>query len=89
MHLNLPFYACIHFLVPHILAQNGWPLDDICNLIDLSHNNMEGNDCPIDETNELHQVSQQLFQVNFHHTVEVQNVHTPMSSPLHTGHYTP
>jgi hypothetical protein len=94
MHLNLPFFACIHFLVSHILAQNVYPLDEICNLIDPSHINMEGNDCPIDETNELHQVSQQSFhfidlrcfqfQVNFHHTVEVQNVHTPMSSPLHT-----
>jgi hypothetical protein len=69
------------FLVSHILAQNIRPLDEICNLIELIHIDMKGNDCPIDETNELHQVFQQSFYfiiihcfqfcVNFHHIVEL------------------
>jgi hypothetical protein len=47
------------FLVPHILAQNVCSLDEIGNLIDPSQIDMEANECPIDETNELHQVFQQ------------------------------
>jgi hypothetical protein len=49
------------FLVPHTLAQNVRPLNETCNLIDLSHIDMEDNDCPTDETNDLHQVFQQSF----------------------------
>jgi hypothetical protein len=61
MHLNLPLFACVHFLVPHILAQNVHPLDEICNLIDLANTDMEGNDYHNDEFNEMHQVFQQSF----------------------------
>jgi hypothetical protein len=58
MHLNLPVFACVHFLVPHILAQNVHSLDEICNLIDPTNTGMEGNDCHTDEPNEPHQVFQ-------------------------------
>jgi hypothetical protein len=42
------------FLVPHILAQKVRPLNEICNLIDPTNTDVEGNDCHTDQTNELH-----------------------------------
>jgi hypothetical protein len=43
------------------LAQNIPSLEDICNLIDRTNTDTEGNDCNTDESNELHQVLQQSF----------------------------
>jgi hypothetical protein len=54
MHLNLSLFACVRFLVPHILAQNIHALVEICNLIDPNSTDTEGNDCHTDQLNELH-----------------------------------
>jgi hypothetical protein len=51
-------------LVPHILAQNVPPYDEICNLIDPTNTDMEGNDYHTDEPNEMHQVLQQSFHLS-------------------------
>jgi hypothetical protein len=42
------------------MAQNVPSLDDICNLIDYTNTNTEGNDCNTDDANTLQQVLQQL-----------------------------
>jgi hypothetical protein len=50
-------------LAPSILAQDVPTLDDICNLIDRTNTDMEGNDRHTDEPNVMHQVLQHSFQI--------------------------
>jgi hypothetical protein len=51
-------FARVHLFSSSDFGTKHPPLDEICNLIDRTNTNMEGNDCNTDEPNELHQVLQ-------------------------------
>jgi hypothetical protein len=54
-------FACVHLFSSSHFGTKHPPLDEICNLIDRTNTDTEGNDCNTDEPNELRQVLQQLF----------------------------
>jgi hypothetical protein len=56
----IPFY-CVHLLVPHVLAQNVRPLDEICNLFDPSAAEVEEDRS---DANKIEKIIQ-VFQPNY------------------------
>jgi hypothetical protein len=56
------YFACVLFFSSFYFGTKHPPLDEICNLIDPTNTDMEGNDRHTNEPNDMHQVLQQSFQ---------------------------